>query len=49
MRVLSRITIPNSLPAQNSNGTVAQQEKLESVNAEGTQATMEGFLNKETD
>jgi len=49
MRVLSRITIPNSLPAQNSNGTVAQKEKLESVNAEGTQATMEGFLKKEAD
>jgi hypothetical protein len=49
MRILSRIVIPNSAAAPNSNGTTSQEEALDATKSEESQATMESFLKKEAD
>jgi hypothetical protein len=46
MRVLSRIDIPN---VPNANDTISETEKLETLKADKSQATMENFLREEED
>jgi hypothetical protein len=46
MRVLSRIDIPN---VPNVNDTISEKEKLETLKADKSQATMENFLREEED
>lgn len=49
MRVLSRITIPDSVASPSPNGVIAQEEKLETESSDDTQATIESFLKEKAD
>jgi hypothetical protein len=44
MRVLSRITIPNNVTSTNVNSAVSEEGKLETVESDENQATIESFL-----
>jgi hypothetical protein len=44
MRVLSRITIPDNVTSTNVNSAVSKEGKLETVESDENQATIESFL-----
>ena len=47
MRVLSRIAIPKNVTTTKVNGVVSEEAKLETVESDQNQATIENFLEEE--
>ena len=49
MRVLIRISVPNTVSASSSEGTASIEEKPDIAKSEDNQATIEGYLKEEAD
>jgi hypothetical protein len=49
MRVLTRISVPNSVSASSSQDTSSIEEKPDLAKSEGNQTTIEGYIKEEAD